>query len=608
MVGKGVGAGGDKGGRAGKGTFQICAPPSDDFPQLSLILVEALLSDNMKCGQPVSRKAVRARGRALLVCGRGMVRAREIIDTLPDHIRHRTSELFGDTFTASLLGACIAGSESAAKMALNGGADPNAVVAAVGVQLSPLVAACEKGHLSCVSLLLLHGANANTSVYNGQGGMRNPLLAALTNRNDAIAALLVTQGGANVDEIVSVESGYTPLMTACYFRCRECTRALLECGADVNAVRERHRDQVGEMTVLMDMCLTGDEAAVGMLLDGGAHVNQQATDGATALFFAAQDGAKFGCMQRLLAARADAAHTRHDGGTALVLASQEGQTDKVACLLAHGAAADGSSETHPTPINQACARGHYAIVNLLLRASAHADVYDSAGRTPLMNASAAGHTACVEALLGAGAAVDRRVEVMDSISFEFTALTFAAGGGHLQCTQLLRIHGAAEGGHGPSHEAMGAPMTASELAERRGFPETACWLRATRNFSTPLHFLELISTDRALDLLRAGADVHARVRPDDECSPSPLELARRLRVPGAPTAHATAAAALVERASAPWSPTSHGLFPAEARARAVHLITLGYLLARHVAGGEEQTMVDVWLDMVMPRAITRDGK
>ena len=69
-------------------------------------------------------------------------------------------------------------------------------------------------------------------------------------------------------------------------------------------------------------------------------------------------------------------------------------------------------------------------------------------------------------------------------------------------------------------------------------------------------------------------------------------------------------AALIVRAAAPWSPGTHALFPAGAKARAVELLRIGWLLARRVqdalaANEVEMAFRDAWLGHVMPHAIER---
>jgi len=72
----------------------------------------------------------------------------------------------------------------------------------------------------------------------------------------------------------------------------------------------------------------------------------------------------------------------------------------------------------------------------------------------------------------------------------------------------------------------------------------------------------------------------------------------------------SAAADLVLQAARPWSPDTHALFPAAARALAALLLITGHLLSRGqlVAEGPggPGALLDVWVGWVMPHAVRRD--
>ena len=86
--------------------------------------------------------------------------------------------------------------------------------------------------------------------------------------------------------------------------------------------------------------------------------------------------------------------------------------------------------------------------------------------------------------------------------------------------------------------------------------------------------------------------------------PTPLSLAQALGEAG--KAAAGSAAELVRRAAEPWSPEAHILFPAAARARAVELLRLGFLLSWQPRfWGVEGALMDAWLDGVIPSAVDR---
>ena len=66
------------------------------------------------------------------------------------------------------------------------------------------------------------------------------------------------------------------------------------------------------------------------------------------------------------------------------------------------------------------------------------------------------------------------------------------------------------------------------------------------------------------------------------------------------------AAHLVLRAAEPWSPATHHLFPAAARARARELLWLGYgLSVQPRFRGEQASFFDVWQVYFLPWAVSR---
>ena len=127
-------------------------------------------------------------------------------------------------------------------------------------------------------------------------------------------------------------------------------------------------------------------------------------------------------------------------------------------------------------------------------------------------------------------------------------------------------------------------------------------------YTTPLHHLELLSAAHARDLLRAGAALEARARPD---APSPLELARQLQQhPDGGAAPGSEAARLVVAAAQPWSPQTHELWPSGGRAHAKALVRLGWRLSNTQQspgpfGNEADAVMDTWRGIVMVHALER---
>ncbi|EOD06387.1 hypothetical protein EMIHUDRAFT_359590 [Emiliania huxleyi CCMP1516] len=190
-----------------------------------------------------------------------------------------------------------------------------------------------------------------------------------------------------------------------------------------------------------------------------------------------------------------------------------------------------------------------------------------------------GHLECARLLLEAGAAVN---QARDN---GVTPLLVACYLGHLDVAKLLSSYGASR-----AATPFGTP---EEVANRLGHADLAAWLVASRGW-TPLAHLETLTAARALSLLRSGASLH-------EGEPTPLRRA---------AGGEGEVAALVRRAAAPWSPASHSLFPAAARARAALLILSIYEIhERHELDSAGTTNGIAALDFVacvLRFAITRE--
>jgi hypothetical protein len=275
--------------------------------------------------------------------------------------------------------------------------------------------------------------------------------------------------------------------------------------------------------------------------------------------FAAIKADKPELVRALLAAGADVAQARPDGWTPLLLASRY---------------------------------GHLECVRALLEAGADVAQIRSSGVTALMTASLKGHLECVRALLEAGA------DVMQLSYAGTCALDLPWRS--LGTLQLLCAYA-------PSREAVRAHPMPDDLMV---LPECAQWLEATRRWTSPLHHFEFFPLERVRALLVAGADVRAGDGETDAPTPLSLAIARLQRGDGSDDGRA----ALIASAAAPWSPRTHALFPADAKARADELLRIGWLLARRFqslsadATQVEVAFRDAWLGHVMPHAIERSSR
>ena len=300
----------------------------------------------------------------------------------------------------------------------------------------------------------------------------------------------------------------------------------------------------------------------------------------------------------LFAAGADVNELMTNGITALIIACQMGHTEVVAKLLAANADVNlQASDTGLTALMVACQKGHAEVVPTLIAANADVNQANSLGGTPLYLACQNGHIEVIAKLLAANADVEK---IQDYDHDDITAMNIACHNGHLGVVQILSSYGASR--TFVDFET-GIPFrapydTAEHVATDYGHHQLAVWLRMSRDW-TPLHHLEFLTPERALALLRAGADIHAGAESGVR---TPLSLAQAMAAAGG-AAEGTAAFLVLEAAK-PWSRKTHKYFPAPARERAVELLRVGQWFKR--LPNDFPIPFEVWEVFVMPHEVTRD--
>ncbi len=204
-------------------------------------------------------------------------------------------------------------------------------------------------------------------------------------------------------------------------------------GVCLDEVYSQKNDSSALPPDLIDAAGRGDLSHARELLNKGAEVNEKRHDGVSALMLASGRGHSE--IVKLLLARGAGVNSG-TGHTALMLAANQGYTEIVKMLLNAGAEVNARDEDGQTALLATALTGHAGIIKLLLNAGADVNAITQGGHTALIWASLKGHTETVKTLLNAGAEVNAKT-VNGS-----TALMLASEQGHTEIVQLLKQAGA----------------------------------------------------------------------------------------------------------------------------------------------------------------------
>ena len=393
-----------------------------------------------------------------------------------------------DTSGRALLGlAAYAGYDAIVGILLENGAEVDTRNGRT--QETPLIAACQEGHVGVAKLLLEHGADVNAErrdganalhmatwnehadvvrillPYNPNPNMRGPQVKTLLmwacekNNLELFEALLQLP----VDVNAKNDKGSTALIVASLVGNPDMVAKLLSRGADVHATvsesgysgqtalmaapmfvdfatakRQLNASGMGEQAIQTATRALETQVfpsakdrsrVVELLLEAGADVNQKRSDGVTSLILASQVG-NIDVVNTLVNGGADVNLKANDGGTALILASASGHATIVALLLEHGADVS-AKRIGSTALNEASLNGHTEVVRTLLAHGLNVNALNGAGHTALMAACAKGHIDLARALIELGANVNLADEKKG------TALIFASMQGHVETVETI---------------------------------------------------------------------------------------------------------------------------------------------------------------------------
>lgn len=166
------------------------------------------------------------------------------------------------------------------------------------------------------------------------------------------------------------------------------------------------RDEIGRTPLLLATELNRVYIAQA-LIDAGADVNAMDAKQDSPYLLAGAEG-RLEILKLSLAHGADLASTNRYGGTALIPAAEHGHVEVVRTLIAAGVKVDHINRLGWTALLEAIllsngGTAHQEIVRLLIAAGADVNLPDSEGITPLQHAVRRGHTSITTILRAAGA-------------------------------------------------------------------------------------------------------------------------------------------------------------------------------------------------------------
>ena len=307
--------------------------------------------------------------------------------------------------------------------------------------LSPLYYAAKEGHGAMARLLANHGANVQGGTAPGQKSLMH--YAAI--HGDRVLLKILHANGSNVEGFDS--EGKSPLYYASMGGSKELLETLLGVGADIN---RKCPESQGGRTTLHWMALEGNAAAIRILLEKGASLDECDEAGKTALHDAVKAGQKAAVYVLLEKGAAfdkkdTASKTpltyaleQPDWGvakdiiwmldrgsdmkldeqklTALHRAVSQTPADELAIEILLRCGADRAAINIQdgglwTPLHHAAYKGHERVVQMILDKDAEVNAKDNAEWTPLHQAARQGHERVVQILLEKGAEVNAKDNV-----------------------------------------------------------------------------------------------------------------------------------------------------------------------------------------------------
>lgn len=230
-----------------------------------------------------------------------------------------------------------------------------------GQVTTPLEVACEKGHIAVVERLIRAGAAIELEDDPDRG---SPGLAWAVATDSLAIVTLLLENGANPNSLgTEYRENVTVLAQACMRGNAGVVSALIEAGADVHRTSRFAGYDEPPFHTAASRC---NVDVIRVLLKHGANVNDQTSEGFTALHKAARGGCA-GCVQVLLEeGRADYSRRLINGSQPIHYAAQWNNSDCMKVLVEAGADINSRNKSGKTPLHWATEHHGVASVQWLL--------------------------------------------------------------------------------------------------------------------------------------------------------------------------------------------------------------------------------------------------
>ena len=325
-----------------------------------------------------------------------------------------------------------------------------------------------------------------------------PDLLIAAQKNEIDVALRLIDKGADVN--LTLPDGATALHWSVHWDAVELSKALLQSGAEVDAVND-----LGVAPISI-ACRNGSEAMVGLLLGAQANAKTAEPSGESALMSCARTGT-LQAVETLLSRGANPNGVeRGSGQTALMWAAANTHESVVDVLIGAGAHVNATSRGEFTPLMFAARAGSVEVANLLLKAGADVNASTSNGLSPLLLAAASlsaiagsdyrlvvdesGHEALALLIL------DHDADVMQADQYGMTSLHYA-----VERNKSVLLKALLEEGADPNAQlTQGLPFRRGDYVGREAYDGASPFWLAAR----------LGNVGMMKELLAAGADPELR--------------------------------------------------------------------------------------------------